>query len=288
MLLTGVYILIFDIYFSAHDKRKLFNNDLESTEILITGTSHTLWGLDPALFEFKTMNISETNKPIIIDLEIIKKYHKKIPKLEYIIIPIDYFTLFYNGDGDVSVKKLWHHWGLKNNNSHLFHFLDCVIETPVDLIVPNRYKLSNFEQMKGVYNSVEDRTKMLDRIDVWHNQWMSLKNHVVITRQIIQFINFCKSKEIKIIFVKMPIPLTTQIEFNRKYTSMTNKSLKFLSEFSNTYLIDLNKISVFENDSLFHDCDHLNYRGAKLASSILNNKIMSIAVMANDTLVSLP
>jgi hypothetical protein len=283
LLLLSAYIFLVDIYFDAHDRGKLFNNDLESTEIVITGTSHTLWGLDPTLFEFKTINISETNKPTIIDLEIIKKYHKKMPKLEYVIIPIDYFTLFYTGDSDVSVRKYWHHWGLKNKNAHLFHFVDCEIETPLDLLVSNRRKLSNFEQKEGTYNPEDDMAKMLDRIDAWHTHWMSLKNYALITREIIQFINFCKSKEIKIVFVKMPIPISTQRKFNNRYMSITSTSLKNFGEFSNVYLIDLNKIPVFENDSLFHDCDHLNYRGAKLASSILNNRIISIANMVNDT-----
>jgi hypothetical protein len=278
--LLSVYILIFDIFYNDHYKDKLFSKDLESTKILITGTSHTLFGLDPNLFAYQTLNISEINKPIIIDLEIIKKYHKKIPSLEYIIIPIDYFTLFYNGDSDANAKRYWHHWVLKNKNSSLFHFYDCQIATPIDLITPKN-KLSNFTKVTGIYDSLNDKTKMLKRIDAWHNHWMSFENHLLISQEIHQFINFCKSKNINIIFVQMPTPSSTQNQFKPKYTSITSKNLQLFSNYSNTFIVNYNNFSVFNNDSLFMDCDHLNFEGAKIASWILNNEILTIASKSN-------
>ena len=190
--LFSLYILIFDKFFNSHDKSKLFNNDIVTTKTILTGTSHTLWGLDPKLFTFRTINISEINKPIIIDLEIIKKYHKKTPNLEYVIIPVDYFTLFYTGDCDAFAKKYWHHWGLKNKDSHLFHFVDCKIATPIDLFTKKNPELSNFVKQKGVYNSIKHRANMLRRINAWHNNWMNLKNYILIKSEILQFITFCK------------------------------------------------------------------------------------------------
>ena len=282
LALFSVYILIFDIFLNDHYKDKLFSKDLESTKILITGTSHTLWGLDPTLFTYKTLNISEINKPTIIDLEIIKKYHKKIPSLEYVIIPIDYFTLFYTGDSDACAKRYWHHWVLTNKNSHLFHFIDCKIATPTDLFT-QKNKLNNFDKQKNIYNSLNDNTKMLKRIDAWHNHWMSIKNHLLISHEIHKFINFCKSKNIKIIFVQMPTPRSTQKQFKLKYTSITSKHLQLFSNYSNTFIINYNKFPVFNNDSLFNDCDHLNFKGAKIASCILNNEILTIASKSNQT-----
>ena len=47
-------------------------------------------------------------------------------------------------------------------------------------------------------------------------------------------------------------------------------------------VIDFLDFSVFDNDSLYSDCDHLNFKGAKLASSILNDKILAIASKTNE------
>ena len=81
----------------------------------------------------------------------------------------------------------------------------------------------------------------------------------------------------------MPTPRSTQKQFKLKYTSITSKHLQLFSNYSNTFIINYNKFPVFNNDSLFNDCDHLNFKGAKIASCILNNEILTIASKSNQT-----
>ena len=129
-----IYIVAFDFVFNPHSKIELLNNKSKNTQIIITGTSHTLMGLDPAQFFLKTINISEISKPIQVDLQAIENEIKKLPQLKYIVIPIDYFTLFYNGREEAIAKKYWHHWGVKNDEVSFFHFIDCQIPFPTDFI----------------------------------------------------------------------------------------------------------------------------------------------------------
>ena len=118
-----------DIIFSK--KRLLFEKNKSDIEYLITGTSHTFWGVEPNLFPSKAINVAEKNKPIEIDLKVIENNIRNFKKLRYVIIPIDYFTLYFNGYKDNGAAKLYHHWGLQfKEKSFLkrFHIGTCGID----------------------------------------------------------------------------------------------------------------------------------------------------------------
>ena len=272
------YVVLFDGIIMPHSKSSLLNNKGHEIQVIITGTSHTLWGLDPSGFKMNTINIGEEAKPILVDLEFLIKNQYKLTKLKYIIIPIDYFTLFYSGENIKYSKRYWHHWGLKKEGMNIFHFVDCQIITPIELLNSNRLKLNNFNPRFGIYNSIENRLFMLNRIKSFHKDWMSLDNLSEINNRILEFIRFFNSKNINIIFVQMPIPISTQKQFKNKFTALTLKSISKFKTFSNTYFLNYNEYKIFKNDSLYADCDHLNNIGAKRATDILNKKITEISL----------
>lgn len=272
-----VYIIEFDVLKNPHSQIGLFKNDLGSVRTMITGTSHTLDGFNSNLLDLKAINISDHDKPIVIDLEIIRKNFEVMPNLQFIVIPIDYFTLFYSGESNACAERFRHHWGLELKERMSLHFLNCKIVTPIELCMPNNKELSNFNPLMGIFNSAEADGAITDRIDVWHKHWMSLRNYQMIRIELQEFVDFCNSKNMKIIFVQMPLSLVLRKKLNAKYSRLTTQSLDYFHKFSNTYFIDYNDYTIFNNDSLFNDCDHLNLKGAILASEILNNEINKIA-----------
>ena len=76
-------------------KKKYLDDNAEKLEVLFLGNSHIYYGIDPTLIKTASFNAAHIAQPIDFDVEILNKYKKKLTKLKYIILPVDYFS-FYN------------------------------------------------------------------------------------------------------------------------------------------------------------------------------------------------
>ncbi|RCW20136.1 hypothetical protein DFO77_1661 [Marinilabilia salmonicolor] len=91
-------------------KKGFLDKNIEDLEILFLGSSHTYYGINPKLIEIPSFNASHISQTIDLDFEILKKYKDGFENLDFIVIPIDYFTLFSR----MSTGK--EAWRIKNYN----------------------------------------------------------------------------------------------------------------------------------------------------------------------------
>ena len=75
-------------------KRNYLDTNSDKVEILFLGNSHSYFGLNPEYTEKRSFNAGHVSQTLDYDLEILKKYENKWENLEFIVIPISYFTLF--------------------------------------------------------------------------------------------------------------------------------------------------------------------------------------------------
>ena len=279
MVILALYIYLVSETVPTHFKYQRIASELSNTEVLITGSSHTLMGVNPKGIELTSANIAEINKPISVDLELIKKYYQQMPALQYVVLPIDYFTLFFNGQSEHYNKRYWHHWGLAKPGISKFHFIDCYIQTPYDLFREKREPLSNYSMQTTHWSRLSEGMKSnfaKKRTGIWHQNWMDLKAAESITRELHSFIDFCQKHSIQIIVIEMPVPVETQTFFEKKYTSLTSSVIDRLDAYSNVTHLNCNDSIVFKNDSLFADSDHLNYKGAVILTEMLNKRLKKL------------
>ncbi len=276
LVMLTLYLWLVSEYVPTHFKHQRIALELKQTQVLVTGSSHTLMGVNPKNLQLPSANIAEINKPIIVDLKLVKKYHQLMPNLLYVVVPIDYFTLFFDGESEHYNKRYWHHWGLEKERISKFHFMDCYIATPYDLLTEKREPLSNYSIQTGNWSRFSERVKTKfaqKRTGIWHKNWMDEKAAVGITKEIQFFVEFCKKNDIQIILIEMPVPLKIQTFYETKYTSKTRDVIKHLVLQSNVTHLNFNDSLVFKNDSLFADADHLNQKGAVILSKMLNNAL---------------
>jgi hypothetical protein len=234
--------------------------------------------------QLPSANIAEINKPVIVDLELIKKYYQQMPALRYVVLPIDYFTLFFDGASEQYNKRYWHHWGLTRAGISNFHFMDCYIETPYDLLTEKKEALSNYSIQNGNWSRIRERIKSdfaKRRTDIWHKNWMDEKAFEGITKEIQLFIQFCQQHSIQIILIEMPVPEITQTFYQTKYTNKTRDVINQLALHTNVIHLNCNDSLVFKNDSLFADTDHLNQKGAAKLTEMLNTSLMRLKNQKN-------
>jgi hypothetical protein len=67
-----------------------------TTEVLILGSSHALYGIDPAGFQRSAYNLANVSQSHYYDYQIFSKYVNSLTQLRVVIVPLSYFSLDYS------------------------------------------------------------------------------------------------------------------------------------------------------------------------------------------------
>jgi len=262
-------------------KRQLFEQYKGSTECIIFGTSHALMGLNPTLFPFKALNIAEEGKPVEVDIEIIEKNINQLPHLKYVILPIDYFTFYFNGLHEEAAPKYYHHWGLKDGYiksyyikryhvftcGFMFHEHDTYDQ--YDTIMGYRAQYEDLSKLSMSYRLNKYQAKHND----WNKYWIDPTSTQSIYKRIDNFINMLQKRNIQTILVTLPVCPQFYTYYDPRINTQNNQLIEKLLQSTNARYINLQNNPLLTADSLYKDIDHLNYKGATIATTLISNFI---------------
>lgn len=79
-------------------KRAALERVLNDTEVLITGSSHSFYGIRPSLLSPHTFSLAYTAQDLYYDTRLTLKYLDRMPKLGTVVIPVSYASLEYSVD----------------------------------------------------------------------------------------------------------------------------------------------------------------------------------------------
>ncbi len=263
-------------------KRQLFEQNKGSVQCLITGTSHTLNGINPTLMPIKTLNLAEDGKPIELDMEIIEKNLDQLPHLKYVIFPVDYFTFYFTGLREDASAKLYHHWNLKNGfirsyTYKRYHALTCGFlinehntDDQYDTIMGYRAKYADLSKADPDYRLHKYQRKMID----WNTYWIDTSYAGRIYKRFEGFITMLQQKQIQTILVTMPVCQPFYPYFDSNLVKKNNQFISSLLHNTGAKYINLQSNPSLAADSLFFDIDHLNDKGAAIATAIIKDSII--------------
>ena len=80
---------------SFNFKRRHLEDQLDSIQLLVLGSSQATYGIDPDYFSVRAYNLSNPSQSIYYDTRLTLSYLSRLPQLEYVVIPISYFSLGY-------------------------------------------------------------------------------------------------------------------------------------------------------------------------------------------------
>ena len=96
-------------------KKRMLEQEKDSLQVLIAGTSQTFHSLNPALFNRPSLNLAAPTQPLYYDCQIILKHLSQLKKLRLVIIPIDYITLFSDANkNSYYLLNYYHFWNIDN------------------------------------------------------------------------------------------------------------------------------------------------------------------------------
>ena len=91
-------------------KKNYLDKHSNEIEILFLGSSHAFRAINPKFIHSNGFNAAHIAQSLDYDIKILRKYEKQTDKLKYIVVPIDYFSLFNRLETGVES------WRIKNYN----------------------------------------------------------------------------------------------------------------------------------------------------------------------------
>lgn len=260
-----------------------------SINTIILGSSHSLYGINPAYFNNNTFNASHVSQSLNFDLEILKKYQDSLTCLRTIVLPISYFTLFTrleDGPEAWRIKNYIIYYGItklsKINNyfeitSNQFRNIlkriygyYILSESNITCTMQGwgtTYKSSNFNNLAPTGVGAASR----------HTKFGSdgyqeiLEKNVLLLKKIILW---CESRNIKVLLFLPPAYQTYRNNLNREQLKLTvSKCEELVKHKNNCKYINMINHPMFKEED-YYDADHLSEIGAKKLSLMINQIIV--------------
>jgi hypothetical protein len=244
------------------------------TEVLVMGTSHAYWGVNPNFFSMKTLNLAYNNRPFSQDLEIAEQFIDKLPDLKFILLPADYFTLYFKGSDKFnklnSVHFKLNETGFIDNYRHLKW---CKFNCSKS---PNEIELLGYSHHNDSLSTLSHKEKEelgLKRVSAWNNEWLIPQTYETTLNSnktaLNAFLINSEANDIQVVFVKYPV--SKFVESGYIDTVLDGSLFQYALE-RDLMVVDCGEYSFIESE--FHDVDHLNYIGAQRLSRILDSIIL--------------
>jgi hypothetical protein len=262
-------------------KRQYLDKNSSKIEVLFLGNSHAYYGINPKYIDFISFNAAYVSQSLDYDYEIIKKYENSWDNLRFIVIPIDYSTLFTNLS--FSVES----WRIKNYEIY-FGLSKSII--PLNkfevLSVKTRHNLSRLKSYFINHNMPKITTSPLGYGNINYTKKdleitgnMAAKRHTKSDFSLLQYnkdifleiIKLAEKRNIYILLYTSPSYKSYVSKLNEKQLEVQMNTIhEFLQSYENISYYDfMNDTAFGENE--FRDADHLNHIGAQLLSIKINS-----------------
>jgi len=296
--ITIIPVLI-GIFFCEHFLRKIPNdyayknewltNNISSVQVLIMGSSHSYFGINPTCFSEHAFNASHVSQTLKYDYYIFNKFYNQMDSLRILILPVSYGSLVdfgpERGIEDWRAKYYSIYYGCEyhkfepNYNYEIYnkHHLKMALNS---MLGKENHRACD-SLGRGFTGNLEDRPKNWEesgRIAA-RRHTSSKINHEIVEKNkflIEEIINKCREKNVFVVIVTTP---TYQSYWENLDTYQLNLMIEICNSYAekhtNVKYLNLLSDERFGPDD-FSDADHLNEFGAEKLSRVLNDYCNSL------------
>ena len=286
------------------DKRVFLERQLDSVEVLVLGSSHAYFGIDPQCLSLRAVNLAFTNQSLYYDTRLVREYLDRMPRLQLVVVEVNCVSLWRQiADGQEPWRDYfyYHFWGIRYRNLARF---DPMMVSYVALytwkatlgyarrnfnVNPTCDPLSNGRAPascpNGFGNDPADTTTSPALVrDSWGKDRVRCLDSMMQASHLSENIADLDTmleelgrKHIRVVFVTVPA-----FESYSRYLSpaVNLRNVQVMDSLCSKYVcrrVDyLTDKRFLASD--FRDADHLNFRGAQKLSRILNNDVISDSI----------
>jgi len=266
-------------------KHQIIRTGYDDIETLILGDSHAFFGINPEYLDTKALNLSNISQSLYFDQLLFEKHVDSLPNLQNVIITIGYYSL---SQLENTKEDVWRKYFYRSQME-----LDVPIISPFDL---KKYSLSMTRRFD---KSVSLISKYLEKgtiIGCDANGWgtyykntsgvfLEIESKATAERHKDFLLNFeenmarlqyiiahCKKVNCNVYLVDMPVYEGYLELLDANKLEKITKSCNDLAINKNVTYINLRQDPRLETSDLY-DPDHLNHKGAKKYTKIINTII---------------
>lgn len=250
---------------------------------LIMGSSQSYWALNPDFLQIKAFNLANVSQSIDVDIALANLWISRLPRLACIVIPVSYFSLRTRmQDSNESWRMYFylHEYGLQwptiksyTPRSWSRTFLYSV---PEALTMACGKSPGLLPETSGWLEVQHD----LDTIDLdaaknranLHTRLQQTQLEDTLVAQLRNAIQSWQKQGIQTILVTLPVTEAYVAHLNPAYVQRNQQRIAELGALGVSCL-NLSSATTFAQED-FADFDHLNARGARKASTALNDFIL--------------
>ncbi len=264
-------------------KHQKITENYSTIETLVLGDSHALYGINPAYLDAKAFNIANVSQSLYFDELLFEKHIDSLKNLKQLIFTISYFNLsqkedtkednwrkyFYSNQMELEVPIV-SIFNIKNYSLSLTRRFSSSLEFIKDYFDKGTHVKCDKNGWGNIYNVSSD-------IDLCKNGLERARMHIDGSldfernlARIQSVIDYCKKISCTVYLVDLPVHSCYLSALNMKKLKKITTSCQILeSANSNAKYINLRADSRLE-DTDFYDADHLNPKGAKKYTKIIN------------------
>lgn len=269
-------------------KSEYINNNSYQIETLILGNSHSLYGVNPYYMSPNTFNNAHVSQSLNFDYHILMSKSNNWKKLKRIFLPISYFSFWYDLSNSLEswrvksyypyeIEEISHNLSLEDK----FYFTQkftISIRQVYNFIFKSKGNLQindlgwglgfDSKKSKNLQISALSASKRHSKNNIYSddNKDLFSKNKWYLN----QISNWAKKNGVEVIFFIPPAHISYLNSLNPEQLLITRNTINNISDkYDNCNYIDLSKSSFFEEKDFF-DADHLNEKGAKKLSELLD------------------
>jgi len=243
------------------------------------------YGINPEYIHPESFNAAYVSQSFNYDMDILKRYENKWDSLQYIVLALDYPSLYGR------LEKGTEAWRIKNYS--IYYDINSSINVADHTEVCNNNLKMTITRLSNYY--VKHRSGITSSILGWgndytaanqkdlavtgraaaqrYNAYHSLPENIGSLRSIVEF---AKARNITLVFFTPPGYTTYIQSMNRdKLNEAIHEALNVTGTYENTIYIDwLNDPSFVAGD--YYDADHVNEIGAKKLSLKMDSVLSSL------------
>ncbi|WP_299254914.1 hypothetical protein [uncultured Aquimarina sp.] len=264
-------------------KHKMVTQNYEDIETLILGDSHAFFGINPIYLDGKAFNISNISQSLYFDQLLFEKHRDSLPNIQNVIITIGYYSLSQLKN---TKEDLWRKYFYRSQMKLDVPIISLFDLKKYSLSMTRRFDKSVFliqeylekgtiigcdangwgsfyENTSGVLLDTESKATAERHEDFLFN----FKENITRLQSIIAY---CKKVNCNVYLVDMPV-YNGYLELldSNKLDKITKSCNDLATNNRNVFYINLRKDSKLEESDLY-DPDHLNHKGAKKYTKIIN------------------
>jgi hypothetical protein len=277
-------------------KKKYLENNINTIETLILGSSHSQNGINPEYFKSNSCNLAFGGQPISIDYFLLTKYLNRMKNLKTVVFEIsphrfynEFNTQDWNGHVYANLYGIYYKnesFSVKNYSfvlSDVKYFSTIFLDNFNPTI--HKPKLNKYGFMVNDFHDrfskLNNDTLKIRKTFKMNHKFENQKNFKLNASFLAKISKECSDKKVKLVFITTPFYDTYASHIPLEASRQVQKLVNSISHNNNIPYFDFSKSKRFTLRDFKND-NHLNPNGAQKFSLIMDSLLTTYSKKHND------